>query len=404
MTRLRVIIFISTILVVIAAGSLFAFYARGYRFNPDSLKFTPNGILVAKSVPDGAQIILNGEFKTATNATIPLPPETYDVNIIKEGFLDWNKRLVIEKEVVTQLTAHLFKSAPSLSAVTFSGISTTVPSSDMSKVAFIVPPSPNDASVADENSGLWVIEMVNLPVGFSRDPRRITDGDLVNSTFTWSPNGREILLDTTKGSFLLKATNFTPQVQRVNIAETKNEILTEWEEKKETKLKAQLNKLPDKLVEIFNRKTSAIVFSPDEDMVLYTASGSATIEPDLIPQLPGSSTQKQERNIKDGHTYVYDIKEDRNFLIDSGSAIILGGSPTSEKRRLSWFATSRHVVMAESNKVVIMDYDATNQKEVYSGSFEAPNAFPTLSTDRLLLLTNLGANSSPPNLYSLSLK
>ena len=406
MTKIRVFIFLTTIIIVGVLGALIGLYARGYRFNPDKLKFNPNGIFVAKSVPDGAQIYLNGELKIATNTSIPLPPGTYDVSIRKEGFLDWDKRLVIEKEVVTEVTAHLFKSAPSLSAITFTGISNPVPSPDMSKIAYIVEPNLPNNVYEDDVSGLWIIETVNLPIGFSREPRRITDGKLAGSTFQWSPNGREMLLETEIGSYLVDASTFTPQRQLINISATKEEVLSEWKEESKTKMKSQLNKFPDELNSILSRKASSLVFSPDEDMILYTASGSATIAENLIKQLPGASTQKQQREIIKNHIYVYDIKEDRNFLVYDGpdSVTITGGKTTKNSVRLSWFATSRHLVLAETNKVTIMDYDATNKKEVYSGSYVTPHAFPTMSVDRLLLLTNLGANSTPPNLYSLSLK
>ena len=62
------------------------------------------------------------------------------------------------------------------------------------------------------------------------------------------------------------------------------------------------------------------------------------------------------------------------------------------------------LVLAEEGKVIIMDYDGTNRQEVYTGSYIAPHAFPTVSDERLLLLTNLGADSGSPNIYSLTLK
>ena len=60
--------------------------------------------------------------------------------------------------------------------------------------------------------------------------------------------------------------------------------------------------------------------------------------------------------------------------------------------------------MAEEGKIVIMDYDGTNTQTVYSGSYEFPFAFPFGSNEKIIILTNLGGDSSPPNLYSLSLK
>ncbi len=249
--------------------------------------------------------------------------------------------------------------------------------------------------------------MVNLPVGFSRDPKRITDGNLSDTAFEWSPDSREILLTTTRGVYLLPSGEFTTQNQRVNVISTKTEILAEWEKEKEKRLTAQLAKLPDKLEQVISKQTYNVLFSPDEDMFVYTASASATIEEKLITPVPGASSQKEERNIKKGSTYVYDIKEDRNFLIDSNvSDLQIEGGYNSQvnKRRLAWFPTSRHLILAEEGKIEIMDYDGTNRQSVYSGSFITPHAFPTLSLDRLIILTNLGASTPSVNLYSLSIK
>ncbi|MFC1600598.1 PEGA domain-containing protein [Patescibacteria group bacterium] len=402
MTKIRILIFALTIAVVLSIGTLVFFYAKGYRLDTDTNKISPNGLLVIKSSPDGAQVYVNGELKTATDATIPLIPGTYDVSVKKEGFISWNKRLVIEKEIVTEASAHLFKTAPSLSAITFSGIKTVIPSRDLTKIGYSV--VGNGAET--ENQGLWIVENVNLPLGFSRDPKRITDGNLSDSTWAWSPDGREILLTTSRGSYLLDTSTFTSQAQRVNVTVTKFEILEGWEEEAEKKDKSQIDKLPEELVEIFENDVSSAVFSPDEEMVVYTASSSATLEKDLIQQLPGSSTQKEQRSIKPGKTYVYDLKEDKNFLIEEGDGelIIEGGFANGAVRRISWYPSSRHLVLAEENKITIVDHDGTNRQEVYTGSYITPHAYPTLSLDRLIVLTNLGANDSPPNLYSLSLK
>lgn len=403
MTRTRIFVFLSTVFIVLSVGLVLFLYARGYRFDYDKTQFTPNGLLVIKSDPDGAQVIVNGELNTATNATVPLPPATYDISVQKEGYITWNKRLRIDKEIVTESTAHLFKSAPSLSAITFSSSINPTPSRDFSKIAYAVPPDPSNNN--EEKSGLWVMEMINLPLGFSREPQRITDGDLTNADWQWSPDGREILLIKKSGVYLLNSGEFTPQTRLVNIGVRSEETLDEWNEELQKKMKSQLARLPEKLESILERKASSIVFSPDEDMVLYIASGSATVTDELIKPVPGASTQKQERNIETGNTYVYDIKEDRNFLIDSENDLTVeGGFINLSERRLSWLPTSRHLILAAKEKVIILDYDGTNRQTVYEGSYVAPNALPTLSTDRLIILTNLGANSSPPNLYSLSIK
>lgn len=391
MTRLRVLILFSTIFVVSVVAYLVSLYARGYRFNQNTLEFSPNGLLVANSDPNGAQVFINGELKTATNATIPLLPNTYDVLVKKEGLLPWSKRITIQKEEVTQINVTLFAQAPSLSAITFSGSINPLISPDYTKVLYGVPPS-QGSSEAEDKSGLWILETTNLPLGFNREPRRITDGDVLLDSWQWSPDSREILLTTKTGVFLLNSNEFTPQRQRVNVASQKDIILKGWETKKQTRLEAQLAPLPDEIEDIFLRKATNIEFSPDEDKILYTATSSATFQTGLIPPLPGSSTQKQSREIASGKKYVFDVKEDRNFEVGEIAQSIY------------WYNTSLHLIIPEENKISLMDYDGTNKQTVYSGSYVSPHAYATSTSNRLLILTNFGATQGLSNLYSLSLK
>lgn len=395
MTKLRLAVFLLSLVVVSTIGTLVYFYARGYRFDIEKSKILPSGLLVANSDPTGAQVIINGELKTATNATISLAPGVYDVVIKKEGFLNWEKRLTIEKEIVTQVDIDLFTSAPSLSALTFSGAFNPTPNSEFSKVAYGIPTSKEAKQAAiltDEKEGLWIIEANNLPIGFSREPRRIADGNLTEAKWEWSPDSREILLTTKNGVFLLDTSSFISQNQRVNVATKVEEIRKLWKEKEDKKLSTKLSKLPNELLEIFEKSATNIVFSPDENKILYLGSKSVKIPQGIIKPLPGSSTQKQEREIKPGSKYVFDIKEDRNFKVADEGQIVY------------WFPTSRHLVLPQEGKIYISDYDGTNKKEVFSGSYIYPYIFPYSSTSRLLMLTNLGASDSIGNLYSLNLR
>lgn len=402
MTKIRVLILLSTLLVVGVFGYFAILLARGYRFDIKTLKFNPNGIIVIKSDPTGAQIFVDGNLRGATDSNISLAPGTYDVNVKKEGYLPWYKRLTVEKEIVTEANLSLFKPTPALVPITFSGVTSPVISNDFSRIAFAVIPS--GASEKDK-IGLWVMDTNSLPLGFNRDAKRITDGDLTGATWYFSPNSRDILLKTSMGVFLLDAGSFTPQNQRINIVSKFSSITGSWKKEKETKLEAQTRNLPSRLQEILKRSTSVFTFSPDENKILYSASSSGTLQSNLIPQLPGSSTQKEERDIKIDHTYVYDIKEDRNFLVDDGASplSIAGGDGSGAKKRMFWLSNSHNLVLAEEGKVTVMDYDGTNRQPVYSGSFSTPYVFSYINSSKLLILTNLGA-SSIPNFYSLNIK
>lgn len=403
MAKIRLIAFIFGLIIVGLFSTFFAYYARGYKFNLNTLKFQPNGILVIKSEPDGASVFINGDLKTATNATISLSPGVYDVEVKKEGYFSWYKRLTINKEIVTQASVSLFRNVPSLSPATFSGAHNPIMSEDGGKIAYTVLPA---TGVTDDKVGLWTLDTFSLPLGFSNDPKRITNGDLINAGYSFSPDGRQIMLTTSNGIFVLDTGSFTPQNQRVNIASQKDTILAEWKKEKSVKNASLTRNLPPELTDILARKTSDFVFSPDAQMILYTASGSATLPENLISPLPGASTQKQERNIQTGSTYIYDLKEDRNFPIYNQPVII--GERLTEKSNiipaLRWMSTSRHLLLASQGQIVIMDYDGTNREVVYSGSYIQTFAFPFNNTTRLLILTNLGAETASPNLYTLTIK
>lgn len=390
MAKIRVFLFILTVVVVGIAAIFASYYARGYRLNIKTLKFQPSGILVVKSEPDGASVYIDRELKTATNATLTLAPGTYDVEIKKDGFATWYKRLVVEKEIVTQVTASLFKTAPSLSPITFSGAVNPTPSEDGAKIAFFVLSSTETPA---DKVGVYVMDTFTLPLGFSNEPKRIADGDMTGASLIFSPDNTEVLLTTSNGIFLIDSSSFTPQTQRLNVAARKDAILAQWKKEEDVKSAALFKTLPPELSEILSRRASKYTLSPDSNMILYTASQSATLPENLIKQLPGSSTQPQERGIIKDRTYIYDIKEDRNFLVsDSGGEII------------RWMPTSRHLLLAEAGKVVVMDYDGTNRQEVYKGSYEAPHAFPLSNSTKLLILTNFGADGQTSNLYSLTVK
>jgi len=403
MTKIRVLVFLMTLIIVGVGGYIALMYARGYRVNPDSGKITPHGLLAAKSSPDGAQLLINSELKNATNTTISLEPGVFHIEIKKEGYKTWSKDIAIKQEEVSEFDASLFKSAPSLSALTFSGAINPAASPDMTKIAYAVLPA-NKSDYA-QYAGLWVMETINLPIGFSREPRRVTDGDVSKASWVWSPDGREILLTSQTGAYLLNAGTFTAQGQRTNIAAGVNKTKEEWSIEEKKRLDAKLKNVPNDLTSILKTKSESILFSPDEKMLIYTASGSATLPEGLIKALPGSSTQKEERKIESGKTYVYDIKEDKNFLIDEdASNLILGSLPDgSHAKKIMWFPNSRNIVLTEENKIIIMDYDGTNRQVVYAGAFINPFIFTTVSEDRLLILTDIGGEESP-NLYTLTIK
>ncbi len=397
----RRLFFFLSLFFVLGVTVVATFIVRGYRFNLEDRKVEATGLLAATSLPDGAQVFADGKLISATNNTVFLEPGDYKVEIKKEGYSTWEKNLKIEKELVTKTEATLFPKAPSLSALTFTGVTSPVFSPDGTKLAYLVPKG------TSEEIGIWVLPLGDLPLGFSRDPRQIVNSNLEGASFVWSPNSRQILLKNKVGVyFLLDASQLNPQSSWVSVSSTELSDLTrKWVAEKAKVMEKQLVNLPEEMQTVLKEKADFVTFSPDETKVLYTATDSATIANDLIPGIPASSTQKQERDIKVGKSYIYDIKEDRNFKVadrpiyEKASDKLFMPQPT-----ISWFPTSHHVILVEEGKLVIGDYDGTNYQTVYAGPFEKGLAFPYPNGTRLVILTNFNQPEETPTLYAISLK
>jgi hypothetical protein len=392
MTNKRAFIFLAAFIGIFITAYFVILFAKGYRPDFETKTLMPTGLLVATSQPNGAQILVNGVLKSATDTTISLPPNDYEVEIKKEGFSSWKKTLKIEKELVTKTDAYLFSQFPDLKALTYTGASNPLLSPDGTKIIYAV--IGKDAT----KNGLWVLDLNELPF-LTREPKIILEfsakgKDFSKATYVWSPDSRNILLTLSVGklqeNYLIDPNNLNLPASMVNISATLSITKQQWVLDQRERQTQKLKKLPDELISILESSTNNIVLSPDETKILYTATASATLIDNLLPPIPAVSTQKQERNLKIGQTYVYDIKEDRNFFI-------------TDSVPPSWFPTSKHLYQVEKDKFIIMEYDGTNKVAAYSGPFVDLNAFPFPSGAKLAILTSLGKDA-PPNLYSVSLR
>lgn len=426
----RNLITFSSLILVGVLTVVIGFFVRGYRIDTNDKTFRPTGILSATSTPEGAQVWINGKLKTATNQTITLSPGQYQVEIKKPGFTTWKKTITIEKEVVAETNALLFPIVPDLRALTFTGASRPKISPDGAKLVYFVtdeeinnllnnenPPNESNQEPIiaitgqpqekeDSKIGLWLINLAEKPLARSFQPKRLvklpTDFDFDNTTILWSPDSRKILMAVAKtkqtNNYFVIDTNqaydFTtpPLIGETQTAAQK--ILADWQEQEELSFQQALTKLPEKLQEILTNEGKSLVFSPDETKVLYQAKTKISLpEKFLTKEIIGASTQRETRNLEPDSWYVYDRKEDKNFLVSDNRGI-----------EISWFPTSRHLLLIEEGvSIGIIEYDGHNQTTIYSGPFEKTHVFPFPSGKQLLILTSLNSNR-PPDLYSISLE
>lgn len=392
MSKIRLPYFLLIAILLPSITFLVIQFARGYSLNLSKKKFEPRGILVANSVPNGAQVFINGEFKTATDNTLSLPPGEYLVEIKKDGYFSWTKKLKIEKELVVKTEAFLFPKAPYLKPITLAGAQNPLISPDGTKIVY--------SSLGPTfSAGFWVLDLLELPFGLGYKQKQILkstlDKNYTKAQISWSFDSRQILLSLENKNFLLDPDQSASNQNLIDITWDLKSIKTSWEQDEKKLTENKLKRLPSSLREILKNSASNLIFSPDGKKVAYLATSSATIPPDLIPPLPACSTQKEEREIKVKNWYVYDLKEDKNFVITNHQSLIANPS---------WFFTSRHLVLIEPEKISLIEYDGKNKTVVFTGPFENSYVFPAPNSPRIIILTKFGQQQTqPPNLYEINL-
>lgn len=418
--KARLLLFILSLVVVPLGTYFIILFAKGYRPDLRQGQFKPTGLLVATSFPDGAQIYVNGQLKSATDNTVNLEPGEYDVEFKKDGYHPWKKHVRVQAEIVTQAVGFLFPTVPSLKAITSVGVSAPSLSPEGNRIIF--------ASREGTLSKLFILDLNESPLGLlNREARQVYSSptiDFSTSRLIWSPDSRQIMAVATPSAYLLDLNSQNLS----DVSSTTQQVMSRWKSLKQVRDQQRLSTLPIKLQEILSASATDVSWSPEENKILYTATASAVIPDNLIRQLPGSSTQPQSRTLEPGGVYVYDLEEDRNFRITSVQ--VPTPTPSIKPRRptpapnpitaprtienelgyhhpsgYSWFPTSSHLLHIEGNKIIVTEYDNQNPTVVYAGPMEANVAFPYPSAKQLVILTNLTPTISPlNNLYAISLR
>jgi hypothetical protein len=432
--------------LVIVVGTFAAIqYAKG-RYRISSQGFAQGtGLLSANSFPTGAEVIIDDKLVTATDDTLYLQPGSYRVKIAKDGYSTWEKNIQIEPELVAQTNAVLFPIAPSLSTLTFTGAQNLSPSPDGQKIVYYTA-----SQSAARKNGLYVMELGNAtPISLQRGPRQIAEDvenfDLETAQIVWSPDSSEIMLITSNKEMLLNVDKNNDLLTLSDISFQKEQLLREWEQEMYLRERQFLREFPVEVIAIATQSAKNVYISPDKKRLLYTATAEVTIPDTIVPPVPATNTQPEERALKPGSIYVYDREEDKNFklaqekegttapskyllandlysstpmtLVASPSAFeTLQASQSAETAQrfnryhsslftetLQWFPDSKHLMFVQDQAVKIVDYDATNVVTVYSGPFQKDFIYPWPDGSRLVISTTFSPGA-PPNMYAIELR
>lgn len=368
------LVFLSAIILTV----LVILFAEGYSFSPKTKKVEKTGLLVLTSSPNGATIFLNGHLTDATNTTIKLKPGTYKVRIEKEGYIPWEKNLVVAEGLVTTADAQLFPALPELRPLTLFGVFNPILSPDGTKIAF--------QTRKGKKAGIWIINMAQKPFIFSkriyqtaRDTKEIhfSEGEI-----SWSPDGESLLVSFgEKETILLINPNLTVDKQKpVDITPTLEILKEKWKEEKRKEAEVYLNLLPDYLKKIATHSAKKAIWSPGGERFLYqTEEETAYVFDPKWEEFP----PKGQRRAKGK---VFKLPKALDYIW------LPGGK-------------NGHIILVEKDQISIVEFEGTNKAIVYGGEFEENFVAPWPDGSKLVILTSLNKPAgTPPSLYTINLR
>lgn len=379
---LFVLAFIGILVAVIA-------YARGYRFDVGKRLVRATGIISATSTPKAAKIYINGELKGVTDTNITLPPDNYLVEIKKEGYTSWSKKINLKGELVINVDPVLFPINPSLSPLTNLGIMRAVPTDDGDKIVLF----------ASESAYLFDAGKKTLP--FFPPLNKTVDlsqlsliEDLKNIKVIFSPDQKQAIIELEQNSYLISLEESDQNPLEVTLS--KETLIEAWKNEKNKNYSKILETFPKGFDKIASGSFEIISFSPNEAKILYKTKENVELPLMINPPLISTNQTPEERLLIKDKIYVYDRKEDKNFPIENWKFEV--------ENFPKWYFDSRHLVVEEEKKISIVDYDGTNKQSIYSGPFES-SFFNTTNDGKIVVLTNLNTQVNElPDLYLVGIR
>ncbi len=377
MSKHFIITILTLIVIGIGAGAA-VLITKGYSFSPKEGRLVGTGIMSVASLPDGASVYIDGHLTSATNTSISsLSPQKYDVKIVKEGYIPWQKQIEVRESLVSEVKATLFPALPTIFPLTFNGAGSPILSFDGQKLAFSVPY--NSDIRARQKGGIWVWTMISAPISFARgaEPHQLVAStaslDFSKAKLSWSPDSKQILVTLQEGgtagdantrNYLLSYDQSTDVPSLRDVTPTISSTLKGWEDDQKTKDQIKILAIKDLQIQKI-ASGSGVIWSPDETKFIV-----------------------QERNDKK----VYDLSSPLQYNLPK--ALVY-----------SWLPDSKHVILVNEEKISVAEFDGANEAVIYAGKFQDNFVFPWPDSSKLVFLTSYSTpTASTPNLFGINLK
>lgn len=371
--------------ILLGLTTVIFLYTSGYRLtrnqNDVNIDLKRTGLISAKSIPDGANVYINGVLYTATDATIPaLDPGQYNLKIVKNGFVPWEKDVEVFAELVTDITAVLVSQTPRLEPLTNTGARVPVVSPTLSQLAYF--------SKDGQESGIWIIPLNKGGISLFRSAPYVAIEDTAQTIYS---NGESIEWSPDEDMLLVKAQNENYFVVDINAKTTQSTTAPEllrasWEQEKTLKRKDFLKEVtvPQDIYDIAVNPNT--IWAPDEKKFLYEIETDTT------------------------HEYrVYNLEKPLP-IGEKVDNVVISVNKEDPKPILTWYADSFHLVMVEGDieatkrgTISLIRIDGSNKTEIFNNNIYDENVYSTPGGDKLIFLTSFRSNEQT-DLYTIGIR
>lgn len=375
-------------------------YARGYRFNLKEKNLNSTGIISINSSPQASKVYVNDILKGVTNLNLQLLPGEYKIEIKKDGYTNWQKKIKVKGELVYTINAQLFPVNPSLTAVTNLGITKAVAIDQTEKILIF---SDNNNP---EKDGIYLFEAGKRPLSLFpplkllvlKKDIPLSEPDFNKAEINFSADYKEVIIELTNQFFEKKAFLINLEGENndlLDVTSSKENLLLAYNQEKIKEVNKILESFPKEISKIATNSFDIIAFSPDKTKLLYQAKKNLQLPLIIKPALIATNQTPETRNITENNFYLYDKKEDKNYQLKIN---------LKNNQSIQWYPNSRQLVFLNDKKISLVDYDGENQQTIYSGPFK-DDFFNVVADGKIIILVNLNPeNNQLPDLYTIDLR
>lgn len=378
----------ATAVSLLALTTAIFLYAGGYRLKKDqdnsTVQIRSTGMVSVKSIPQGANVYINGVLATATNNTIPgVEPGKHLLKVVKNGYATWTKEIEVFPELATDITAVLISQTPRLEPLTNTGAKNPTISPTLTKLAFL--------SDDLESPGIWVVSLSEGTLSLFKSTPSVVlkDTALVkysqSKSLEWSPDEKTLLIQLSDKKYQLF--NLVDRVVESMPVEAQIATLkTGWDADTLEKRKAFIEKLdiPQELQQQAVSKES--IWAPDEKKFLYK-------------KLNGNQTEYRVYN-----------SEKPLPVGEQTDTVVFTTITANPQPQISWYSDSFHLILTEGDPdtdkrgtIYIIRIDGTNKTEIYNNTLYSKSVFVSPGGDKLIVSTSF-KSSGQTDLYTIGVR